>query len=133
MSRGTIGYKGMKPGNCGTVYMPYIPVQLTPEQIEAMRKKEVAGKTFAKVSERHPDRRFSGKTGEVLDVKVEDGATKYLVRLNIYGNNSPNSRCWTAIKPAYVNEWIGEEFIDHVWSYDDSGNEVKADCPDKPR
>ena len=125
----SIGYNGMKPGNCGIVYMPYIPVQPTSEQAEAMRKKEVAGKTFARVSLEHPDPCVRRKEGEVLETKEENGKKQYCLYVEKLNTCSKDGfmTLLGVVKSdeTYSKEWVSEDLVDKVWSYDADGNEEK--------
>lgn len=127
MSIGNIGYKGMKPGNCGVVYVPYIPVQLTPEQAEVERKRKVAGKTFARVSLEHSDPCVRRKEGEVLETREENGKKLYCLCIEKLNTCSKDGfmTLLGVVKSdeTYSKEWVSEDLIDKVWSYDADGNE----------
>ena len=63
------GYRGMKPGNCGIIYVPYIPKQIveTDEEREARAKRERAGKSYAKVKLTNNNPQYRYKRGEIVD------------------------------------------------------------------
>ena len=118
----------MKSGNCDIIYMPYIPVRFTPEHVEAERKRKVAGKTFARVSLEHPDARVRRKEGEVLETREENGKKLYCLYIEKLNTCSKNG-CMTWIgviksDNTYSKEWVSEDLIDKVWSYDTEGNEI---------
>ena len=119
-----IGYKGMKPGNCGIVYMPYIPVQLA-----SMRKRKVTGKTFARVSLEHPDPRIRCKEGEILETREENGKKLYCLyieKINICSKNGFTT--WIGVVKSdetYSKEWVSEDLIDKIWLYGADGNEIE--------
>lgn len=125
-----LGYKGSsKPTQSGIVYSNYIPLckVLTPEEAEKLRKAEVAGKRYAKVSIEHPDCRVRCKKGQIVGEKVDkNGIKKVCVRIEKTNTCSANGHMtWIGVsKKDMSDEWVEERLISNVWEYDKDGNEV---------
>lgn len=111
-----LGYKGMKSGNEGIVYMPYIPLQIveTDEQREARLKRERAGKTYARVKRSHPDLHCQGRRGEILDTEISGTKKKYLLQINVSTGFN-----W---KSKLKNVWFNAEDLEEFEIYDKDGN-----------
>ena len=125
------GYCGMKPGNSGIVYVPYIPKQIveTDEEREARVKRERAGKKFAKVKLSYPDANKRGKRGEIVGSKVEDGKQMHCLNIELVNTCSPNG-CMTWIgvlksKDTYKDVWFNEDELENFEEYDENGEQQR--------
>ena len=123
-----LGYRGMKPGNDGIIYVPYVPVQIheTDEEREARIKRERAGKKFAKVKLSYPHVNKRGKHGEIVGSKVEDGKLMHCLSIELVNTCSPDGYMSligvVKSKDTYKDVWFCEDELEKFEEYDDNGD-----------
>lgn len=125
-----LGYRGMKPGNGGIVYMPYLPVQRveTEEEREARVKRERAGKKFARVKLGHPDPCKRHKRGEIVASKLEDGKRAHCLSIELI-NTCSKDGCYSLVgvmksKDTYKDVWFYEDELENFEEYDSNGDKI---------
>ena len=120
----------MKPGNCGVVYVPYIPVQIveTQEEMQARLRRQRAGKMFARVKKVNENPHYRSKRGEIVKTMTSAGGKK-LFCLNIETiNTCSKNGCMTLVgvsKSCYVDIWFPEDDLTDFEVYDKDGNLVE--------
>lgn len=119
-----IGYHGMKPGNSGIIYVPYIPTQIveTDEEREIRVKRKRAGKSYAKVKLSNDNPHYRYKRGEIVD---KDPITKkYCLEIETVNTCSKNG-CYTLIGVIYPHGyekiWFNEDELSNFEIYDENG------------
>lgn len=122
-----MGYKGMKPGNCGVVYMPYVPISITADEAEQLKKQKRANSTYVTISLDHPCANVRNKRGKVLDIRVTvDGVKTFCVLIDKINTCYKNgSHTFIGVpESSYEEEWIDEKYITNIEAYDENGNNV---------
>lgn len=120
----------MKPGNSGTVYVPYIPVQIveTQEEMQARLRRERAGKMFARVKMINDNPKYRSKRGEVVKTMTSAGGKKMFC-LNIETVNTCNKNGFKTLvgvmKSSYVDIWFPEDELTDFEVYDKDGKLVE--------
>lgn len=123
------GYRGMKPGNCGIVYIPYIPKQIveTDEEREARVKHNRAGKSYAKVKLSNNNPRYRCKRGEIVDKDL--AAKRYCLEIETVNRCSENGY-YTLIGVIYPHGyekiWFNEDELTNFESYDENGEQQEG-------
>lgn len=126
------GCRGMKPGNSGIIYVPYIPKQIveTDEEREARVKRERAGKSYAKVKLSNDNPFYRHKRGEIVD--RDSAAKRYCLEIETVNRCSENGCCTligTVHPHGYEKIWFNEDELSNFETYDENGdlvNEVKS-------
>ena len=122
-----LGYRGKKNCDSGIVYVPYIPVQISPEQAQILEKQRRANWTYATVSLDHPSAYVRHKRGKVLDIRTNKNGVKEFCLLIDKMNSCSKSGHYTLIgvsERAYEKEWVEEKYIKKFEKYDSNGNEI---------
>lgn len=121
-----LGYRGKKLGNSGIIYIPYVPKQIveTDEEREVRVKQERAGKTYAKVSLKHPDPYCRGKRGIIWDSYVFNGEEQCLLEIETINTVSENG-CSTLVgvmyPTGYTKIWFPKNILEDFEEYDENG------------
>jgi hypothetical protein len=121
---GTRTFGASKSGNSGIVYCNYIPMQLTPEEAEKRNREFRAGKTYARVSFKHPDPYRRGKRGIIWDRKIIDGNQCCLLEIETVNRVSENgfSTLVGVIYPTgYTKIWFPMDVLEKFEEYDEKG------------
>ena len=113
-----------KPGNSGIVYCNYIPMQLTQEEAEKRNREFRAGKTYARVSFKHPDPYCRGKRGIIWDRKVIDGNQSCLLEIetvNRVSENGFSTLVGVMYPTGYTKIWFPMDMLEKFEEYDEKG------------
>lgn len=119
------GYHGMKPGNCGIIYAPYIPMQIveTDEAREARVKRKRAGKSFAKVKLSNDNPHYRRKRGEIVD---KDPLTKKIYleieTVNTCDKNGYQTLIGVIYPHGYEKIWFNEDELSNFETYNENGD-----------
>lgn len=122
------GYHGMKPGNCGSIYAPYIPMQIveTDEEREARVKRKRAGKSYAKVKLSNDNPHYRYKRGEIVD---KDPFTKKICleieTVNTCDKNGYQTLIGVIYPHGYEKIWFNEDELSNFETYDDNGDLIR--------
>lgn len=118
-------YHGKKLGDCGIIYVPYIPKQIvkTDEERDAIVKRERAGKSYAKVKLSNDNPHYRHKRGEIVD---KDPLTKKICLEIETVNTCDKNGCQTLIGVIYPHGyekiWFNEDELSNFETYDDNGD-----------
>ena len=121
-SPGTFNKK--KPGNSGIVYYNYIPKTLTEEEWEKRDREFRAGKTYAKVSLKHPDPYCRGKRGIIWDSYVFNGEEQCLLEIetvNRVCENGFSTLVGVTYPTGYTKIWFPKNILEDFEEYDENG------------
>lgn len=119
------GYHGMKPGDCGIVYLPYIPKQIveTDEEREARVKRKRAGKSYARVKLSNDNPHYRYKRGEIVD---KDPLNKKICleieMVNICYKNGCQTWIGVTYPHGYKKIWFNEDELECFEHYDENGD-----------
>lgn len=122
------GYHGMKPGNCGIIYVLYIPKQIieTDEEREARVKRERAAKSYAKVKLSNDNPRYRHKCGEIVDRDQEN--KRYCLEIETVNCCSKDGHStWIGViyPNGYEKIWFNEDELSNFETYDENGDLAK--------
>ena len=109
-----------KPGNSGIVYCNYIPMQLTPEEAEKRNREFRAGKTYARVSFKHPDPYCRGKRGIIWDRK-DNKCLLEIETVNRVSENGFSTLVGVVYPTGYTKIWFPMDVLEKFEEYDEKG------------
>jgi hypothetical protein len=116
----TRSFGASKPGNSGIVYCNYIPVQLTPEEAEKRNREFRAGKTYARVSFKHPDPYRRGKRGIIRDRK-DNQCLLEIETVNRVSENGFSTLVGVMYPTGYTKIWFPMDELEKFEEYDENG------------
>lgn len=117
---GTRTFGASKPGNSGIVYCNYIPMQLTPEEAEKRNREFRAGKTYARVSFKHPDPYCRGKRGIIWDRK-DNQCLLEIETVNRVSENGFSTLVGVIYPTGYTKIWFPMDVLEKFEEYDEKG------------
>lgn len=109
-----------KPGNSGIVYCNYIPKQLTPEEAEKRDREFRAGKTYARVSFKHPDPYCRGKRGIIWETK-DSQCLLEIETVNRVSENGFSTLVGVMYPTGYTKIWFPKAVLEDFEEYDENG------------
>ncbi len=121
---GTRTFGTSKPGNSGIVYCNYIPMQLTPEEAEKRNKEFRAGKTYARVSFKHPDPYRRGKRGIIWETK-DNQCLLEIETVNRVSEHGFSTLVGVMYPTGYTKIWFPKDVLEDFEEYDENGDLVK--------
>ena len=113
-----------KHGNSGIVYCNYIPKQLTEEEWEKRNRESRAGKTYARVSFKHPDPYCRGKRGIIWETK-DNQCLLEIETVNRVSEHGFSTLVGVLYPTGYTKIWFPKDVLEDFEEYDEKGELVK--------
>ena len=118
------GYCGVKPGNSGIDYVPYVPKTLSQEEREKHEKINRAGKTYAKVKSTNQNPSYRCKRGQVVE-KSPTGYRLEIETVNTVSDSGFSTMIGVIYPHGYKKIWFNADEVENFESYDENGDLVK--------
>ena len=110
--------------NSGIVFCNYIPLQLTPEEAEKRNREFRAGKTYARVSLKHPDPYHRGKRGIIWDRK-DNQCLLEIETVNRVSENGFSTLVGVVYPTGYTKIWFPMDMLEKFEEYDEKGDLIQ--------